>query len=367
MTGMHVGATALLGREREQAELYDALSLASKGDPQVVVVAGDAGTGKTTLVSDLAGRAAELGFAVAVGHCLDIEADISFAPVVEALRSLLAGVEDLESRPFARRMHALLDPETPRSEQRHLLEDLRLAVLEAAALGTGAARAGGRALGGPVDPGSRRGALAHRTWPAVARAHRAQPTTSIAGTRLARRSPRSAGLPGRRRVDLGPWAGTASPPSWRRSRRARPSRRWSGRCWSAPRATRSTPRRSPPPVPGRFPSQLADLFLARIDALPEGPRALARTASVDGTRVDVETLGRAGGSRPRRLDAFLRELLEANILRSAWDTLAFRHPLLREAVYDDLLPDERARLHAELAAHPASAGRRGSGAAVCRC
>ena len=34
----------------------------------------------------------------------------------------------------------------------------------------------------------------------------------------------------------------------------------------------------------------------------------------------------------------------------AGDSLEFRHGLLREAVYDDLLPDERTRLHAELAA-----------------
>ena len=32
------------------------------------------------------------------------------------------------------------------------------------------------------------------------------------------------------------------------------------------------------------------------------------------------------------------------------ETLAFRHGLMREAVYDDLLPDERTRLHADLAA-----------------
>src|SRR5436190_1326633 len=47
----HGGAAGLLGRAREQAELDDALSAASKGDHQVVLVAGDAGAGKTTLVA----------------------------------------------------------------------------------------------------------------------------------------------------------------------------------------------------------------------------------------------------------------------------------------------------------------------------
>src|SRR3954471_22430233 len=98
----HGGAAGLLGRAREQAELDDALSVASRGEHQVVVVAGDAGVGKTTLVADLARRADGLGFNVATGHCLDIGADISFAPVVEALRTLVDGVDDTDARPVAR-------------------------------------------------------------------------------------------------------------------------------------------------------------------------------------------------------------------------------------------------------------------------
>ena len=76
----------LLGRERDIAELDEALGLAVQGTPQVVLVGGDAGIGKTTLVADLERRASELGFTVATGHCLDLEAGISFAPVIEAVR-----------------------------------------------------------------------------------------------------------------------------------------------------------------------------------------------------------------------------------------------------------------------------------------
>ena len=84
----------LLGRERETAELDEALGLAAQGIPQVVLVGGDAGIGKTTLVADLERRATELGFTVATGHCLDLEAGISFAPVVEAVSALLTGLDD---------------------------------------------------------------------------------------------------------------------------------------------------------------------------------------------------------------------------------------------------------------------------------
>ncbi len=83
-------SSLLLGRERDIAELGEALELAAQGTPQIVLVGGDAGIGKTTLVADLERRAAELGFTVATGHGLDIEAGMSFAPVVEAVRSLLS-------------------------------------------------------------------------------------------------------------------------------------------------------------------------------------------------------------------------------------------------------------------------------------
>ena len=71
---------------------------------------------------------------------------------------------------------------------------------------------------------------------------------------------------------------------------------------------------------------------------------------MDGTRVDTDTLTEVAGVDRSRLDEFLHDLLEANVLRGRGDSLEFRHGLLREAVYDDLLPDERTRLHAELAA-----------------
>src|SRR6185503_10641660 len=104
-------SSLLLGRERDIAELDEALGSAAQGTPQVVLVGGEAGIGKTTLVADLERRASELGFTVATGHGLDLDAGMSFAPAVEAVRSLLAGVEDLWPRPSARRVLTLLDPE----------------------------------------------------------------------------------------------------------------------------------------------------------------------------------------------------------------------------------------------------------------
>ncbi len=98
-----------------------------------------------------------------------------------------------------------------------------------------------------------------------------------------------------------------------------------------------------------IPGHLSDLLLARIDALDEGPRALLRVASIDGTRLDTGTLADLAGLDQPQLDGYLREALDANVLRQIGDSLEFRHGLLREATYDDLLPAERSRTHGRMA------------------
>ena len=342
--------SGLLGRDVEQAELYDALTLALAGAHQIVVVAGDAGVGKTTLVSDLAQRAEGLGVTVAMGHCLDIEADASFAPVVEAVSTIVARVEDVGSRPLARRMRSLLDPATPRSaEQLNLLDDLRLTVLEAA-------------VSGPVllvledlhwaDTSTRDLAVAlSRT----AR-DRLLLVLTVRTDDLQRRHPARTALaeigrvPGGRRVDLGPLGRDGIAGIVAAITGAEPD----------PATVRSVLEQSAGnPLyaeeivvagNGTVPEQLSDLFLARVDALADGPRDVARKASVDGTRLDLGTLSELAGLSREHLDGHLRVLLDANVLRSTGDSLRFWHPLLRHAVYDDLLPDERARLHDDLAA-----------------
>jgi DNA-binding CsgD family transcriptional regulator/tetratricopeptide (TPR) repeat protein len=329
--------------------MYEALSLAMKGDAQVVVVGGDAGVGKTTLVTDLARRAEELGFTVAVGHGLDIEAGISFGPVIEAVTTLLAGVEDVDSRPVARRMRAFLDPALPGDrEQRNLLEDLRLTVLEAAA-------------SRPVllvledlhwaDTSTRDLAVA------LSRTARGRLllVLSVRTDDLHRRHPARKALAeigrvaGGRRLELGPLD---------RASIAGIVASVTGESPDAALVRSVLERSGGNPLyaeeivaagPGTIPDQLSDLFLARVDALAEGPRQLVRTASVDGTRVETDTLTEVAGLDQVRLDALLRDLLDANVLRNAGGSLAFRHGLMREAVYDDLLPDERTRLHTELA------------------
>ncbi|HEX3223437.1 MAG TPA: AAA family ATPase [Nocardioides sp.] len=341
-------AALLLGRDREVAVLDGALDAASQGVPQTILVGGDAGIGKTTLMTHVGRHAADRGFEVVVGHCLDLEANISFAPVVEAVRALLSTVEELEARPSARRMLTLLDPEAPSTpEPFRILADLRQTVLEAAALGPVMLvledmHWGDRSTQDFVSSLSRTasGRLLFVLTFRSDELHRRHPLR-LALAELGR-------APGTTRLDLGALdrdsivgivaahAGCADD-----SLVDTVLARSEGNPLYAEELVHAAQQRIPEP--------LADLFLTRVDALGEEVRGLLRLASVNGSRLDTATLPALAGLAPERIDALLREAVDANLLCRTADSLEFRHGLLREAVYDDLMPDERTRLHADLA------------------
>src|SRR3712207_6543797 len=84
-----VVSPVLVGRERELALLASALDRAEAGEPAVVVIAGEAGVGKTRLVLETVIRAQRRRVRVLTGACVEIGGDaVPFAPLVDALRSL---------------------------------------------------------------------------------------------------------------------------------------------------------------------------------------------------------------------------------------------------------------------------------------
>jgi DNA-binding NarL/FixJ family response regulator len=99
--------------------------------------------------------------------------------------------------------------------------------------------------------------------------------------------------------------------------------------------------------PDAIPEALADLLLVRLDRLDDDARLVVRAAAVSGRRVPHLLLERVLDRRVESLDTALRAAVDANVLvPMGGDGYAFRHALLAEAVYDDLLPGERVRLHA---------------------
>src|SRR5690348_8106676 len=65
-------APQLVGRKAELARLHALLDEASYGRPAVGLLGGDAGIGKTRLLAELAEDAADRGFLVLWGQCVEL-------------------------------------------------------------------------------------------------------------------------------------------------------------------------------------------------------------------------------------------------------------------------------------------------------
>ncbi len=97
-----------------------------------------------------------------------------------------------------------------------------------------------------------------------------------------------------------------------------------------------------------LPRRLHDILLARTTSLSPHAAEVLRIAAVGGPRIDDGLLRQICPLATEQLDAALRELLDYHVLEPDADHrgYVFRHALTAEAVYDEVLPGERARLHA---------------------
>ena len=85
-----VSSPVFVGRAAEIGRLTDALEHARGYRPAARLIAGEAGIGKTRLVSEFAGKARAAGAQVLLGGCLQLgETGLPYAPFVGALRPLL--------------------------------------------------------------------------------------------------------------------------------------------------------------------------------------------------------------------------------------------------------------------------------------
>jgi predicted ATPase len=96
-----VSSPVLVGRSSQLAALETALDEAGRGRPCAVMVGGEAGVGKSRLVTAFAARSRAAGGRVLLGGCLELGADgLPFAPFTAVLRTLVrdlgvAGVAEL--------------------------------------------------------------------------------------------------------------------------------------------------------------------------------------------------------------------------------------------------------------------------------
>jgi Purine catabolism regulatory protein-like family/AAA ATPase domain len=83
------GEPVFIGRRPEIASVAARMGRAQAGEPAFVLIGGEAGVGKTRLVSELTAQASSDGFLVLTGQRVDLGADgLPLAPLVDALRAL---------------------------------------------------------------------------------------------------------------------------------------------------------------------------------------------------------------------------------------------------------------------------------------
>ncbi|WKX15588.2 helix-turn-helix transcriptional regulator [Streptomyces sp. NL15-2K] len=371
----------LIGREDELARLAGVLERARGGEARAVLVAGDAGVGKTRMLDEVAGRAAAAGMAVLTGHCVDLgDVGLPYLPFTEVLGMLASDgrfADALAAHPVVDR---LLGGGTDAVRDTGgrlrlfegvagLLADLAdiaplLLVLEDLHWADQSSRDLLRFL-------LSRGVLQRPSGGAPT--HRLAVLASYRADDLHRRHPlrpllaELVRLPAVERLELRPMADAEvarlvralqDPPLPDTTVR-RIVERAEGNAFYAEELVAATETDA-----GGLPSGLADVLLIRFEQLSDTTQQVLRTAAVAGRRVEHDLLRDAVGLPEHELESALREAVGRQLLVPGdGDTYAFRHALAREAVYADLLPGERARLHGAFARLLAERGRRPGSAA----
>src|SRR5260370_20063983 len=100
----------VVGRESELSSLEDALLASLRGDGGVVIIGGEAGMGKTRLVSELVNRDKRLRCAVMSGACSEAELSLPYLPFLEAIGNRLT-TENLDG--LRQRLGAAADERSP--------------------------------------------------------------------------------------------------------------------------------------------------------------------------------------------------------------------------------------------------------------
>ena len=365
--GGRVASPIFVGRIEELELLEAARRRAADADPAVVLVGGEAGVGKTRLVAELTSRCANDGTRVLAGGCVPVgDGALPYAPIVEAMRALasdvgVGAVRELVGpswRELARLLPALGAPETgvqPDQAAQTRLFELLLGLL---------------------------GRLAElaRLVVVVEDLHWADSSTRDLLSFLVRNLRRERILlvvtyrndePGQQR--LGPYlaeldrAGRVERIDLRRLDQFETVLQLAGILGAAPTTdlvdvvfarSQGNPFFTEELLgvvrsgSDELPATLRDLLRGRVAALPDRARQVLAVVAVAGREVSHRLLAAAvvGLDDPALVEALRATVISQLLVTTpGGDSYQVRHALLREVIDADLLPGERARLHADLA------------------
>ncbi|WP_189105299.1 helix-turn-helix transcriptional regulator [Streptomyces camponoticapitis] len=355
-----------VGRDGELTLLTEALARAAAGEPQAMLVGGEAGVGKTRLIEELTSVACDDGAVVAIGGCVEIGGDgLPFAPFSAALRGLrrrlpeeIAAAAEGQEGELARILPELGPSESGALGEhgRASLFELTVRLLERVAAGRTVvlvledlhwADASTRHLLAYLFRTLRRGRLLviatyraddihrrHPLRPLLAELDRLRTVSRIELSRFSHAEVR-----GQLRGIFGdePAPQLVDEIFGRSDGNAFFVEELAVAIESGCRSGLT--------------DSLRDLLLVRVETLPENAQRVARIVAEGGATVEFPLLLAVAQLSEDDLIEALRAAVGANILliTADGDGYRFRHSLVREAISDDLLPGERSRLNRRLA------------------
>jgi DNA-binding CsgD family transcriptional regulator len=356
----------LVGRDEQMAALDAAFGSARQGGPTAVLLGGEAGVGKSRLVSEFGQAAGAAGARVLTGGCLELGTDgLPFAPFTAVLRDLVheLGADEVASmlpgrttRGLARLLPELGEPDTsgdPGEARARLFEEVLSAldhltrhspvvlVIEDAHWADRSSRdlltfliGNQRAISGLLIIVTYRSDELHRTHPLrplLAALDRIAWVERIELPRLTSRDTAelAAGILGRE------LAADLAEALYRRTE-------------GNPLFV-ETLLGCDGELTCELPESLRDLLLAGVRRLPEDTQEVLRVASAGGETTGYGLLATVTGLDDAALTGALRPAVTANVLRAHAGGYTFRHELIREAVHEDLMPGEHGRLHSRFA------------------
>jgi len=355
----------MVGREGELGRLLTLLDDAEAGRSVVALVSGDAGVGKTRLISEVTRLAARRGFTVLSGQCAELGDSVPYLPLADALRGAAqsSAVRDaLSSRPALSRL-------LPEGGEGPIVDSDRSGLARQQMLGGVLGLLAELAAATPVllvledlhwaDASTRDlvtflSRMLHRERVALIGSyrtddlHRRHPLRPVVAELLR--------LPSVIAVDLAPLEPSALAEHLTATAPGRLDAtelndivaRAEGNAYYAEELLAASVG-SDPGQRSVLPAGLAALLLSRVELLSDAAQRVLRAAAVAGRKADDELVRAASGLGAAEYEAAVREAVTHQLLVPAGtEGYVFRHALLREAVYADLLPGERTRLHATM-------------------
>ncbi|MFJ4821249.1 AAA family ATPase [Streptomyces sp. NPDC088801] len=351
-----------VGRAEELGTLRDALARAREGEPQALLIGGEAGVGKTRLVEEFAAAARARGAVVAVGGCVEIGADgLPFAPFSTSLRALrrelpgeLAAAAAGQEEELARLLPELGESRAGRHDEDGMarLFELTARLLERVTAEHTVvlaledlhwADASTRHLLSYLFRTLRTGRLVVLATYRSDDIHRRHPLRPLLAELDRLRTIRRLELARFNRDEVGRQiAGILA-------REPEPDRvdaifeRSDGNAFFVEELAVAAHEG----CRAGLTDSLRDLLLVRVEGLPEAAQQVSRIVAEGGSTVEHRLLAAVARLAEDDLIEALRSAVNAGILAPAPgdDGYRFRHSLVREAVSDDLLPGERSRLN----------------------